>query len=98
MLAACAASTAFLASYLVYHWHVGSVPFEGQGWIRPLYFAILISHVVLAIIIVPLVATTLLRAMRGSFEMHRSIARWTWPLWMYVCVTGVVIYCMLYLY
>ena len=96
MVCACAASAAFLASYLVYHWQVGSVPYTGQGWIRPVYFAILISHIVLATVIVPLVALTLLRAARGSFEQHRRIARWTWPLWMYVSVTGVVIYWMLY--
>lgn len=97
MLGACAASAAFLVSYVVYHWQVGSVPFDGQGWIRPVYFAILISHIVLAAAIAPLVALTLVRALRGSFERHRRIARWTWPLWMYVSVTGVVIYCMLYL-
>ncbi len=96
MLGACLASAAFLASYLVYHWQVGSVPFTKQGWIRPVYFSILVSHIVLAIAIVPLVALTLARALRGTFERHRSIARWTWPLWMYVSVTGVVIYWMLY--
>lgn len=96
MVCACAASAAFLTSYLVYHWQVGSVPYTGQGWIRPVYFAILISHIVLATVIVPLVALTLLRAARGNFERHRRIARWTWPLWMYVSVTGVVIYWMLY--
>ncbi len=96
MLCACAASAAFLASYLIYHWQVGSVPFTRQGWIRPVYFSILISHIVLAAAIVPLVALTLMRALRGTFERHRRIARWTWPLWMYVSVTGVAIYWMLY--
>lgn len=96
MIGACASSAAFLTSYLVYHWQVGSVPYTGQGWIRPVYFAILISHIVLAVVIVPLVALTLLRAARGAFERHRRVARWTWPLWMYVSVTGVVIYWMLY--
>ena len=96
MLCACAASTAFLTSYLIYHWHAGSVPYAGQGWVRPVYFIILISHIVLAVAIVPLVALTLLRAWRGAFERHRRIARWAWPLWMYVSVTGVVIYGMLY--
>ena len=96
MLGACGASAAFLTSYAIYHWHVGSVPYTGQGWVRPAYFTILITHVVLAAAIVPLVALTLLRALRGSFERHRRIARWSWPLWMYVSVTGVVIYLMLY--
>lgn len=96
MLCACGASVVFLTSYLVYHWQVGSVPFTGQGWIRPVYFSILVSHVVLAIAIVPLAVITLLRALRGNFDRHRAIARWTWPLWMYVSVTGVVIYGMLY--
>ncbi len=96
MLGACGASAAFLVSYLIYHWQVGSVPFTGQGWIRPVYFSILISHIVLAVAIVPLVILTLVRAMRGTFERHRRLARWTWPLWMYVSVTGAVIYWMLY--
>ncbi len=96
MLCACGVSTAFLASYLVYHWQVGSVPFTGQGWVRPVYFSILLSHIVLAIVILPLAATTLLRAWRGDYDRHRAIARWTWPLWMYVSLTGVAIYLMLY--
>ena len=96
MLGACIASAAFLASYLVYHYHVGSVPYLKQGWIRTVYFSVLVSHIVLAVVIVPLVATTLLRALRGSFERHAAVARWTWPLWMYVSVTGTVVYLMLY--
>ncbi len=96
MLCACVASTAFLGSYLVYHWQVGSVAYTGQGWIRPVYFSILVSHIVLAIVIVPLASLTLFRAWRGAFDRHRRIARWTWPLWMYVSVTGIVIYWMLY--
>ena len=96
MLAACLASMAFLTSYLIYHWHVGSVPFTGQGWIRPVYFAILISHIVLAMVIVPLALVTVARAWRGDFDRHRRIAKWTWPLWMYVSVTGIVIYLALY--
>jgi uncharacterized membrane protein YozB (DUF420 family) len=96
MLCACGVSAAFLASYLVYHWQVGSVPFTGQGWVRPVYFSILLSHIVLAIVILPLAATTLLRAWRGDYGRHRAIARWTWPLWMYVSLTGVAIYLMLY--
>ena len=96
MLCAFGASLAFLTSYLVYHWQVGSVPFPGQGWIRPVYFSILISHVVLAIVVLPLAVVTLRRAWRGNFDRHRALARWTWPIWMYVSVTGVIIYGMLY--
>jgi uncharacterized membrane protein YozB (DUF420 family) len=96
MLTAVATSTLFLISYLYYHWHVGSVHFQGHGWSRPVYFAILISHTILAATIVPLVIITLSRALRGRFERHRAIARWTYPLWLYVSVTGVVIYLMLY--
>ncbi|MDE0105892.1 MAG: DUF420 domain-containing protein [Bryobacterales bacterium] len=96
MLAACAVSVAFLASYSVYHWQVGSVAYTGQGWIRPVYFAILISHILLAMASVPLVASTLWRAWRGAFRAHRRIARWTFPSWMYVSVTGVIVYWMLY--
>lgn len=97
MVAACVASAAFLASYLIYHWQVGSVPFQKQGWIRPVYFTILISHVVLATAMVPLVVITVSRALGGAFKRHKRIAVWTWPIWMYVSVTGVIVYCMLYL-
>ena len=96
MLTAIVTSSLFLASYLYYHWHVGSVRFQGQGWSRPLYFTILTSHTLLAITIVPLVIVTLTRALRERFDRHRAIARWTYPLWLYVSVTGVVIYFMLY--
>jgi uncharacterized membrane protein YozB (DUF420 family) len=96
MLAAILTSSAFLVSYLYYHAHVGSVRFQGRGWSRPAYFAILISHTILAAVIVPLVAITLVRALRERFDRHRLIARWTYPLWLYVSVTGVVIYFMLY--
>ena len=96
MTGAFIASTLFLASYLTYHAHVGSVRFQGTGWIRPVYFAILISHTILAVVIVPLALRTLYLAARGRFEAHRRIARWTLPLWLYVSVTGVVIYGMLY--
>jgi uncharacterized membrane protein YozB (DUF420 family) len=75
---------------------VGDVRFQGQGWIRPVYFAILITHVILAAVIVPMVIITLSRALRARFDRHRVIARWTFPLWLYVSVTGVVIYVMLY--
>jgi putative membrane protein len=96
MIAAVVTSTVFLTSYLYYHFHVGNIRFQGHGWVRPVYFAILISHTLLAITIVPLVIITLVRGLRGSFERHRAIARWTYPLWMYVSVTGVVVYFMLY--
>jgi uncharacterized membrane protein YozB (DUF420 family) len=96
MLAAVACSTLFLASYLVYHAQVGSVRFRGQGPVRTVYFTILITHTVLAVAIVPLVAVTLARGLRGRFDRHRRIARVTLPLWGYVSVTGVVIYWMLY--
>ncbi|HXY13578.1 MAG TPA: DUF420 domain-containing protein [Terriglobales bacterium] len=96
MLTALASSALFLSSYLYYHWHVGSVHFQGQGWSRPVYFSILISHTILAAVIVPLIIITLSRALRERYDRHRVIARWTFPLWLYVSVTGVVIYLMLY--
>jgi putative membrane protein len=96
MLSALATSTLFLTSYLIYHYHVGSVPFAGRGWIRQVYFAILISHTTLAVAIVPLILITLTRALKMDFERHRRIARWTLPLWFYVSVTGVIVYWMLY--
>src|SRR5215468_10594997 len=96
MITAVITSTLFLISYLYYHFHVHSVPFQGTGWSRPVYYAILASHVVLAIVIVPLVSITLLRALRERFDRHRAIARWTFPLWLYVSITGVLVYLMLY--
>ena len=96
MLAACSTSALFLVSYVIYHYHVGSVPFAGQGWVRSFYFTILISHTILAVAIVPLVLITLFRAWKTDFVNHARIARWTFPLWLYVSITGVVIYCMLY--
>ena len=96
MLAALATSTLFLVSYLAYHFEVGSVRFTGQGPVRTVYFAILISHTVLAAAIVPLVLVTLARALRGRFEAHRALARITLPLWLWVSVSGVVVYWMLY--
>lgn len=96
MLLAFVASTLFLTFYLIYHYQVGSVPFKGQGWIRSLYFSILISHTILAVVIVPMVLITLKRALKGNFDRHKRIARWTLPLWLYVSVTGVVVYWMLY--
>lgn len=96
MIGALMVSAAFLTSYLIYHYYVGSVPFGGQGWIRPVYFFILVTHVVLAAVIVPLVLRTAYLALNSRFASHAAIARWTFPLWMYVSVTGVVVYLMLY--
>ena len=96
MLGALAASALFLGSYVVYHYHAGSRPFTGTGAVRVVYLAILVSHVVLAAAIVPLVIVTVARAFRRDDERHRAIARWTLPLWLYVSVTGVVVYLMLY--
>ena len=89
-------STLFLASYLTYHYYHGATRFAGQGIVRPIYFTILISHTILAIVIVPLVLVTLYRAAHGDFVRHRKVARWTLPIWLYVSVTGVIVYLMLY--
>ncbi|MHB8382278.1 MAG: DUF420 domain-containing protein [Candidatus Binataceae bacterium] len=96
MLSALAVSVVFLISYVTFHAHAGEIRFGGTGWIRPVYFVILIPHVILAITIVPLALVTVSYALRGRFASHRRIARWTWPLWMYVSVTGVIVYFMLY--
>jgi putative membrane protein len=96
MLAAFAVSTLFLVSYVIYHYHAGSRPFTGQGWIRPVYFALLITHIVLAAVILPFILTTLHRAWRRTFDRHVRIARFTLPLWLYVSVTGVLVYWLLY--
>ncbi|MGH8059994.1 MAG: DUF420 domain-containing protein [Candidatus Entotheonellia bacterium] len=96
MLAAFGTSSLFLLSYLTYHYQVGSMPFRGQGWIRPLYYAMLLSHTVLAVAILPLSLTTLYRAWKTQFVQHVRIARWTLPIWLYVSVTGVLIYVLLY--
>ena len=96
MLAAFATSALFLTSYLVYHAEVGSVPYQGQGLRRTIYYVILLTHIVLAAAILPLALITLSRALAARFDRHRAIARWTLPIWLYVSVTGVVIYVMLY--
>jgi uncharacterized membrane protein YozB (DUF420 family) len=96
MIAAVVTSSLFLAGYLYYHVHVGSVRFPGHGWARTLYLAILISHTILAAAVPPLVLTSLTFALREKFDRHRRIARWTYPIWLYVSVTGVVVYIMLY--
>ncbi len=97
MVSAFLVSCAFLVSYLIYHFRVKHVIlFSGQGWIRPVYFALLLSHTILAVVIVPLILITLRRAWLEKFDKHRIIARWTLPLWFYVCVTGVIVYFMVY--
>ena len=96
MLSAFVTSSLFLTSYLTYHYYTGTHPFTGQGWVRPVYFTILISHTVLAAAIVPMILVTLRRAWVGNFQLHKRIARRTFPLWLYVSVTGVVVYWMLY--
>ena len=96
MVTAFVVSSCFLVSYVVYHYHAGSKPFGGHGWIRGVYYPLLLSHLVLAALIVPLALTTLYRAWRGQFARHRRIARWTLPVWLYVSVTGVLVYWMLY--
>jgi uncharacterized membrane protein YozB (DUF420 family) len=89
-------SLLFLASYLTYHFHHGATRFQGTGLVRPIYFTILISHTILAVVIVPLVILTFYRAFRNDFSRHRRIARITLPLWLYVSITGVIVYLMLY--
>ena len=96
MLSAFTTSTLFLISYVIYHANVGSRPFPGTGIARPIYFTILITHIILAIAIVPMVLITLSRGLKARFDRHVAIARWTLPLWLYVSVTGVVVYLMLY--
>jgi putative membrane protein len=96
MSAAFLTSVLFLTSYLYYHYHHGSTKFAGQGAVRLVYFAILLTHTVLAALIVPLILLTLQRALKGEFARHRPLARWTLPLWLYVSVTGVIVYLMLY--
>ena len=96
MIAAFSVSTVFLISYVIYHIRVGHVLFQGLGWIRDVYFTLLISHTILAIVIVPMILITLRRAWLEKFDQHRVIARWTLPLWFYVSVTGVIVYILLY--
>lgn len=96
MIAAFVASTLFLICYVVYHAQVGSVPFARQGFVRPLYFTILVTHVTLAVAVPPLAIVTLWRGLKGRFATHRAIARWTLPIWLYVSVTGVLVYVLLY--
>jgi len=96
MVSAVVVSGLFLVSYVILRMHAPIFQFQGEGLIRPIYFTILASHVILAMAIVPLVGFTLFRAITGRFELHRKVARWAWPAWMYVSVTGVIVYAMLY--
>jgi uncharacterized membrane protein YozB (DUF420 family) len=96
MLAAVATSALFLTSYLIYHAQVGSVRFQKTGPIRSIYLGILLTHTVLAVVVVPMAVITLARALKGRFDRHKAIARWTLPVWLYVSVTGVIVYLMLY--
>lgn len=96
MVAALIASVLFLICYLIYHYNVGSTKFQGPDWARTLYFVVLIPHTILAALMVPFIITTVIRAFRGQFDRHRKVARWTFPVWLYVSVTGVIVYFMLY--
>ncbi len=98
MLAATALSTLFLASYVTYHFFHGDTRFPGQGWIRPVYFMVLISHIGLSIVALPLILTTLYLALCARFPIHKRFARWAFPVWMYVSVTGVLVFVMLNAY
>ena len=96
MVAALIASTLFLTCYLIYHYNVGSTKFQGPDWARPVYLAVLIPHTILATVMVPFIITIVYRAFRGQFDKHKKLARWTFPVWLYVSVTGVLVYFMLY--
>jgi putative membrane protein len=95
MIAALVTSTLFLTSYLYYHYHAGRTVFP-ENWFKPIYLVILLTHTVLAVVIVPLIIAAVIQAIRRKFESHKKITRWTWPMWMYVSVTGVLIYLLLY--
>jgi len=96
MLAAFMASVLFLACYLTYHFKAGRKIFRDPPWFRPIYLTLLLTHTVLAVTIIPMIIITLSRALKQRFDLHKKIARWTWPIWMYVSVTGVIIYLLLY--
>ena len=97
MIVAFACSTIFLILYLYFHFHAGVIRFGGQGWVRTFYLGLLLTHTILAVVIVPLVLITLSRALNMKYDRHRAIAKWTLPLWLYVSVTGVIVYWLLYL-
>ena len=96
MIGAVISSALFLTCYLIYHYNAGRTVFRDPAWFRPIYLTILLTHTILAVVIVPMVLTTLYHAVRRQFERHKKIARWTWPIWMYVSITGVLIYFLLY--
>jgi putative membrane protein len=96
MLAACGTSILFLVSYITYHIYAGRTVFVNPAWFRPIYLVILLTHTVLAMVIAPMILVTLTLAFKGHWDQHKRIARWTWPIWMYVSVTGVIIYWLLY--
>ena len=96
MITALICSVLFLTSYITYHLHAGRTVFKDPAWFRPIYLTLLLTHTVLAVAILPMIAVTATRAFRERFDAHKKIARWTWPLWMYVSVTGVLIYFLLY--
>ncbi len=96
MIAAFITSTVFLTFYLIYHYNAGRTVFQNPAWFRPIYLILLLTHTVLAVVIVPLILLSMHRGLKGRYELHKKISRWTWPLWMYVSVTGVIIYLLLY--
>ena len=96
MVTAFGVSCLFLVSYLIHHYQVGSIPFSGQGWVRPVYFTLLVSHIILAALIVPLALTALYRGLNAQFDKHVKITRWALPIWLYVSVSGVMVYVILY--
>jgi uncharacterized membrane protein YozB (DUF420 family) len=96
MILALLVSAAFLTSYLIYHFNVGSFPFQGKGWIRPVYFTLLITHVIMAVVNLPMIIMTVIPVLGRKFDKHKRIARWTLPVWLYVSVTGVLVYMMCY--
>lgn len=96
MIAALASSVLFFISYLIYHNHVGSIPYLKQDWTRPVYFAILIPHTILATVMVPFIIAAVIFALKGRFEKHKRLVRWVWPVWIFVSVSGIVVYLMLY--
>ena len=96
MIGALICSVIFLACYLYYHFHAGRTIFKNPPWFRPIYLTLLLTHTLLAVAIIPMIIITVRRAAKGRFDLHRKIARWTWPIWMYVSVTGVLIYFLLY--
>ncbi len=96
MLSALFSSIIFLISYLIYHYNVGTVPYLRHDWTRPLYFAILIPHVILAGLVVPFILAALWYALNGKFDRHKRLVRWVWPVWLFVCVSGIAVYLMLY--